>query len=121
MRQPLRPFYIFALNTNEEYEKNILCHEGLTNTQFKELQGMYKGKSEISYLVDADFENIAKKLAKEYNQETILYVDETRDTFLLWTKDWSQEKLGKWQRVNNVLGRDNYTIDLSTGVAYVAE
>jgi hypothetical protein len=119
MKPILRPFYIFALNTNNDKESHVLLNEGLTNTQFKTLQGMYKGEKETSYLVDADFENVAVKLAEEYNQESILYVDETRDAFLLF-KSGERQKLGKWQEIKNIAGLDAYTIDISTGRVYAA-
>lgn len=120
MKPILRPFYVFALNTNEPREDHILLHEKLTKSQFKTLQGMYKGESETSYLVDADFKNLALKLAKEYNQESILFIDETREAYLIYMNN-SAEKvhIGSFQATKSVKGHDAYTIDLETNKAYI--
>ena len=120
MKPILRPFYIFALNTNDAKEPHILLDKGLNTKQFKTLQGSYKGQVETSYLVDADFQGIVWDLAREYNQESILYVDENRNAYLEYLADGRIEKLGKFQAITNVKNLDAYTVDLSTGIAYAA-
>lgn len=121
MRQILRPFYILALNTNDERESHILLNEGITRAQFKVLQGSYKGVKETSYLLDADFKDEVLKLAKEYKQESILFVDETRQAFLIYLNDTSTSiPLGEFKAISNISNLDAYTVDIQTGQAYAA-
>jgi hypothetical protein len=121
MRPILRPFLVFALNTDlDSYEKNILHDAGIMPNQYKQLQGMYKGQGEGSYLVDIDFLDTVLRLAKEYNQESILIVDEIRDASLYYIETGSTIRLGKFQQVKDTKGLDAFTIDLSSGLVYAA-
>ena len=105
-------------------ESHILLDAGLKQGQFKVVQGMYKGQAETSYVVDADFKHIVFKLAYEYNQESILYIDETREASLIHLDHTcvpKREKLGKFKAVQNVKGYDAYTVDPTTGYCYIVE
>lgn len=120
-RKQLRPVFIFALNTELEREHYILHKNGLESNHYKQVLGSYKGVQEKSYVVDEDFENVVFKLAKEHNQESVLFLDEVRDAYLVFIKDGRQVKIGKWQAVQDVKGLDAYTIDQTTGQAYAVK
>lgn len=76
------PVYIFALNRATKSEDLALIHRaGIEH--FGHGKGCYKGQTENCYLVSAEnFEKI-KPFIRDCKQETVLFLDNQRNGFLL--------------------------------------
>jgi hypothetical protein len=113
-------FFIFSTefykNTSKENEqstshtKKILEKSGIP---YKILDGVYKGVSETSFLVNAKYENQVMELAKAAKQESVLFVDINRNAYLIYLDNNKTEKLGILTRVSEdkALTLDAYSKD----------
>lgn len=114
----MKRFVMFATNTNE----NGLAERFIKPIGFKKVQGAYKGQLEDSYLVLANedtYLNTVRKLAKLYNQESILIVNEDRKAYLEYIGTGKQVYIGQWTSIDSLTAQslDNWTLD---GVNYYA-
>lgn len=123
-------FVLFALNLESKaLELKTLADHGIT--KFKAVDGSYKGSKESAYLVPLGplngFDTLIKvhRLAKEFNQESILEVDVNRNAQLIYmdAKFQVPTKLGKFQNVSKfeAIASDAYTFDPSTNYYYIAK
>lgn len=104
-----------------------LAQRGLS---FKQVQGVYKGNAEVSFIVLIDNtadEHNALRLARHYGQESALYVDANRAVSLLVLRAEvggpdvdSTEALGIWAAVPESVAKAQGAYTLSDGVYYVA-
>lgn len=122
MREQRKAAIIFSVNQKDnpkvindsvkELAVNCLTKN---NVDFKEIIGSYKGTKEPSFCVNDNPENreIVLGLAKRHCQESILLIDSNLNASLLYTKDNSQEKLGKFIAVNETEAKkqDSWTLD----------
>lgn len=86
------------------------------NIPFKEVVGMYKYKDgsierENSFLVDASHEHRIFELAKNFNQESVLFVDRKRRAFLIYTEDLKTESIGYFKQVDSIKNIEAATFD----------
>ena len=122
------PFLIFSffrdgrspLSPTEETE--LLERAGL---KYKEVVGVYKGELERSYLVIDQGDAFVRvlDLAAKADQDTILVVDENRESQLYFIKSSKTEYLGEFKCVPETEARqvDSYTFDSERGAYYVTE
>lgn len=54
---------------------------------YKEVQGCYRGEIEQAFIVDARHKAAVSEIAREYNQECILHLDEDRHGHYLYLTD----------------------------------
>lgn len=84
------------------------------------VNGHYKGTAEQSWLVFLDDDSYGAKLdhiiklARRYGQESILYVDSSRQAELLYVgtddnKLVYGQSVGQWKRLNEVANEDSYS------------
>lgn len=104
----LKPFVIIALNTGlgVAHEMSIIKHAlGRQHAYVKPARGYYGGECESSYLVRLDKSEDREallELAKDYEQESILYVDNERQAALLYTCYGPDiATLGAWREVRS--------------------
>ena len=95
---------ILALNTGSpDFELELL---GRLFDDVRAMRGCYKGHEEDSYLLtftetnDGSMraEEWIKLLAKSFNQESVLFIDDNRTAMLHMTKEDIYVALGKWQQ-----------------------
>jgi hypothetical protein len=94
--------------------KDNLRNAGL---KYQEVTGCYEGLIETSYLVVLSTEiHVAErkldqvlKLARKYEQESILYCDSERTAYLLYCEGPQAPKLGVFQSVGPMPLTDNWT------------
>lgn len=104
--------------------RHAVVHKHLTNhgVPFKEVDGQYGGEHEKSFLVGSSDYDLVYGLAQEYEQESILLVDEDRQATLRFVGDYTGESndlhLGTFERTYHPKGRD-YTFDPSTNQYWV--
>lgn len=77
------------------------------------VEGCYKGKKENSFVVPASASTRQHVLgiAKEYKQESVLFLDTNRAGFLCYTDGRPDEFIGEWQKVSEseAFELDGYT------------
>jgi hypothetical protein len=119
-----QPFVILALNhpSGELFERTILKRAGLP---FKAVDGVYKGKTERSYVVPLSGRVSLVKLcdlAHTFKQESILSVYGSGEAFLVDPRTYGMEYLGVWHSVPPEVAavQTAYTFDPSTKTYYVA-
>ena len=120
-----QPFYIISACTGNPFTDSVqtaalerdLLKSGF---EFKKVKGVYKGVSEDSFLVsvvDTPLEEAALKiLARDFNQESILYVDGNRNATLIFVDFNNESKQllkGKFQAVPDHVAKqlENTTFD----------
>ena len=117
-------FIILALNLGDEVEEHtVLADAGL---KFKQLDGMYNGEKERSYLVpfvSADEFSVILNLARSYDQESILVSDEYRECQLLFLNTNKVEYLGELTAVSESEARREsaYTFDPVSGTYWICK
>ena len=119
----LRPIVILAINT-DSYENDIeAIQEFIPNYNRLAIHGVYKGKEELSYIIEVD-DNLAdiQALANKYDQECILYLDNQREATLMYG-DGKKEYIGSFKSASKQLAqtKDSYTFNPQTGVYYIVE
>jgi len=117
---------ILALNTgNTKFEIELL---GRLFDDVRAMRGCYKGQEEDSYLITFTetndrgmrAEEWIKLLAKSFNQESVLFIDDNNTAMLHITKDDIYVALGKWQKNTGELP-DCWTQDKQTNVYYTCK
>jgi hypothetical protein len=109
---------IFSIETGTPagiYDKQHVENE-LSQYGFKSVLGSYNGVQENSYVVDASTDNALNdvlELAVNYNQESILIVDENRIASLYFIKTGLTTKLGNFTSISALEASklDNWTLD----------
>jgi hypothetical protein len=122
MKTTLQPFALFsAERSNKTFAENtdntcaVACELVHRDIPFKVVIGCYKGVKELTFLVHGDNYQVAYELAKRYEQESILVVDENRNATLGYLDGRPDERY-KWAEASpNNLG-DAYTLDPETGI-----
>ena len=91
----------------------------LNKVTFKVCEGVYKGVAETSYLVHVDdFNKSIVNTNMVEGEESFLLLgkferrDNSRNAFLIFTKTWKTESLGKLKAISKrtALTLDNYTL-----------
>lgn len=108
------PIYIMEFNTGStETDTKAFC--GAFGYSPKVVQGCYKGVVSDSYIVPC---NTATRqhvlsIAREYDQESVLYLDQYRGGYLLYTDGREDEYVGLWANVteSHAKSLDAYTRD----------
>lgn len=121
------PVYIIALNSghSEDGELSIIHRAlNLNREQIKPVIGCYKGELENSYVIPVNPVSLGSvlALAREYNQESILSLDSTRNAYLIPAQTINDEEyLGQFVSVPAIVAKqqDSYTYDPSTDTYYI--
>lgn len=108
MRQHnLKPLVLLALNTGDGVARELrLIRDALCSDthMVKVANGCYKGQRETSYLVQIETQCDYLKLmqlARDFNQESIMLVDNERQAQLMYCDNEAVEPLGRWKEVMN--------------------
>ncbi len=113
--------YIFSLGSSSAQ----IEQQALLGVAYTTLTGRYKGKDERSYLISREQYDVIEydllALLREYDQESILYVDERRRAYLHYLDTDLQQPIGTFMRAHPVvaLQKDSYTFVPSTGAYYI--
>jgi len=104
------PFIVFSAERSElsdeaNHDRTKLLGGALTSRgiEWQSVAGFYDGRPETSFLVfaqegDASADQI-ERLARHYDQESILYVDAQRLAYLLVLKEGRTIELGKFKEI----------------------
>ena len=117
-------FAVVAFNTGSWVgESKLLESYGLT--AIKEIEGVYRGNSETSWMIvlkDEQTLDVVRELASIHKQESILIVDHDRSAQLEYN-DYSTESLGYWKSVPQYVAtkQDNYSFHKETDTYYICQ
>lgn len=115
---------ILELNTVDlpSTELDIIACRGL---HAKHVYGRYKGVQNNAYVVivnDDDDRVAVESLARQYNQESVLFSRSDRSSYLWFTDDGQTEEIGKLRTVANLQSEpDSYTYDPTTNLYWICE
>lgn len=112
-------FVLFSIQrpTTDNNEHKSYVERMIKPFGFKKVLGSYKGILENSYMVLANEDDALKevlRLATEFNQESILIVDENRVATLQWlTSPANATILGRWTCIDPLEAQslENWTLD----------
>jgi hypothetical protein len=121
----LTSLVILALNLDSiEAEHNAISKFLGYEYERPALDGCYKGEVERSYILEVNGKDLTDILAfsKEYNQESILYLDNQRLATLIYSMD-NMVSLGLFKGVSeaHAKSKDAYTFNPLTLTYYIAE
>jgi hypothetical protein len=71
--------------------------------EFLQADGCYKGTEEVSFVVKSDitmFKALLDIASKNFAQESVLYVDEDKQAYLMYCDMFKTEQLGTFTQVN---------------------
>jgi hypothetical protein len=117
-----RPFYLVSgarddRTARENLERHVELGELLRDNYgwgVKEVEGCYKGMRELSYLVTVPEPTlVVHVVARLFNQETLILVDEDNQATLIGLDFVSEESLGTFQRITEAEAKasGNWTRD----------
>ena len=93
---------------NHRYIKSLLT---LHKIYFVEVLGVYKGIKEASLLVSSKHLAQVKRIASQYDQESILIVDDkTKSATLHFLNTGKKESLGTLKAIDKVDGKNSYSM-----------
>jgi len=123
---PIIIFSVFQSNKTEvqNLENHLNVREVLVlrGTPFRIVQGVYKNIHELSFVLENTIPNFvfAKKIATQFNQESILVRDKYEEAQLFMIKDHSIVNLGILSEVNESFAKsqDSYTWDVQNNMYY---
>lgn len=124
MRQIKTNKVIFSVYQNDVNPMlNQLAHAttlktlDLLNIEYMEVDGVYKGVAEKSILLQShdyerNFKNIekAKTIASDFNQESILAIENDDTAQLYYLAEDRIETVGKWVEVDTVDNLDGFSV-----------
>lgn len=93
------------------------------NISFKDVDHVYKGVKERSFLVEAKHDDAVFDLAVDFGQESVLYVDPKRQAFLVYIGTGDVRPIGQFTEVakDEALKHDAMTLDIATGKYYIVK
>jgi hypothetical protein len=114
---------VSATNSHQDADNNNKLIQAILNEQgipFRIVGGCYKGKTEISYVVNSHHEPVVAKLADLFSQESYLKVHGDNCAELIFSRD-KTENLGYFQEYkgNHPEELTAYTLDPETGVRWI--
>lgn len=111
-----------GLPKEENIDRDAALRLGLSirNIRFHRVVGAHEGARENSVIVHQDNIDIARELASQYDQGTILVVDENRNA-QVQKLDGTVVAKGAWVRKphHEALGAQDFTFDPVTGNYYI--
>lgn len=125
MRQIKTNKVIFSVfQNNRPLDANLDNHESIkvslrTNEiDFTEVsESSYKGQKEKALILEStnynkfsELKNIALSIATDFNQESILLIENDDSSSLVYLKNLNQESIGQWTEVSSVNGLDSYSV-----------
>ena len=125
INQPIIIFSVFQSHLshgeNLNNHKHTLVQLSRDNIGHKVVKGVYNGDSELSIIVDQKHVDHILRLAKTYNQESILFSDQSRNSELVYIKTGKREPLGILTNVKQdyAIAQGSYTFDSLTGQYWV--
>lgn len=104
---------------------NMVQFSGVVGTlkalgiEYASCLGMYQGEKESSIALDIKHIDLAKGMAKQFYQDSILVVNKDKRASLLYTDDQRSEEIGKWLVIDSAgqVDRD-HTYELRTAIKY---
>ncbi len=119
---------VIALNRPSiQDDKDVLLIADLESKhglKYQEAYRFYKGTNENSYMIlvpEDSTLNEVRKLARDYNQESILIIDEDRKARLEFTQTGSTVQLGTWTEISALEARERENWTLIGGSYYAAK
>lgn len=125
-----KPFIIFSVEREELTEDENVINTYKIEEELKELEidykivkGYYDGVEENCFLVINTSQNNyhTLRIASKYNQESILLVDQFRNAKLYYLDTRVTINLGKWTKIDEIVGVDAWTYDYATGRYYTCQ
>lgn len=119
------PVVILSLNHGDvEQELKVIKDAGFS--RLKHVHGKYKGQLENSYVVAVRSPEEVDRLlllARKYNQECIMFIDEKRDAILYYCDTYDVEPIGELVTVYEHLAhkQDSYTFCPVSNAYYVVK
>lgn len=112
-----------SASTNKLAHIHLQTELETAQLDYKLLKGRYKGVDEVSYLVPVPKDDtylLVKRLAKQFNQEAILLVDERKIAYLD-VLDGAMDRLGDFMPVDQATAEksEGFTLDVDTGIYYI--
>ena len=97
---------------NIKHHSNVCRNLELRRLKYKVVVGVYFDNEESSILINAENEVLVDTLCRIHNQESYLYVDENRHSYLKYTLSYGTKEvyLGRWHETTKALAGDCYTI-----------
>jgi len=126
------PIIIFSVfQSNKTEIQNLKNHRNvrevliLRGTPFRVVRDVYKNIHEFSFVLENTIANFvfAKKIAEQFNQESILVRDKHEEAQLFMIKDHSVVDLGVFAQVdeNTAKTQDSYTWDVENNAYYAVK
>jgi hypothetical protein len=115
---------VSATNSHQDPKNNTaLCRSILNSTLgccYKEVEGCYNGKTEVSFVFGGQHEDLAIKLADLFAQESYLKVQGDNWAELVYNQD-KREGIGYFQEYkgNHPEELTAYTLDPDTGIRWI--
>jgi len=126
MRDIQNQFYIFSASLsvldaieNQRRTSEVISLLDGAGVKYRLVAGCYDNTEEISFVVGAKWDDMVHYLAREYNQESVLFVDVCNNATLIYNDQGKIQRLGKFQRTEDVTGCNAYTMDLKTGNKFI--
>jgi len=121
VNNPKNDFFVFALNSQLNPENELLFITAALGFGCKQLHGCYQQVQEIVYLIPvidnkyADVWKAIRKLAQDFDQECVLYVEgESKNTSLMYIRGYETSKhIGTFTRISasEAISSGDWTLD----------
>lgn len=109
------------LSTNNRLDNQINTDQvinwlTLNNVPFQRVNGVYKGTSEVSFIVPMRYKRQIEAIARDYNQESILLRHHDLSCELQYLKTGQLEQIGQWTEIkyHEKHQYDGYTEEIET-------
>lgn len=124
------PIIIFSHNRNDlgtlanenngHLMREFLAAEGIS---YKEVEGVYKGARENSYIASEDYLSVILPILKQFNQECYLFSDQFRETWYVNCNTGEETYLGQLQAVSKQEAEkcDSYTFNPEDNTYWIAK
>lgn len=84
----------YTVDENQRRFKTFQDILKVNDVSYKVVSGCYKGVSELSVIVDASHETLVKRLCVDFKQDSYLFSDSDRTSFLRYTDDRPDQYIG---------------------------
>ena len=121
------PFFIVSGYVNDKEDRTDELREELEglNQTFSEIQGVYNGRAETSFIVFDSTNKQAIELGHKYNQESVLVRSIFNDCSLLYTderlKEDKSEYLGVFKQVPKEVAEQKDAYSIINNEYYITE
>lgn len=105
--------------TNHSIHSKVAAFLMAADIDFTEVNGVYKGHSELSFVVSHSERRLVEILVEKFSQESFLLIRGNGYTYLEYA-DGSSDRLGKWSEVSEAQAKEQDAYTEVDGTYYVA-